>query len=141
MIYRIIENPEYTRSSKIGLELKPDNDPIKFFFSGLKIIGYPTLIDCALSSKGYGEEIAGGVIFFNDLTLEDFVNQSDFEKGNVKIFNPVHGETLIDEVLFLRILHDYATKLLEVYQMSSELSESWKSSMRELLVKLASKID
>lgn len=139
MDYLIISNPPYTSTVKIGLKLSPENEPVKFFLSGTKLNRFPDLLESAILRDGFVNEVS---LYrpYEVMDWEDIQNAKGIKEGEAEI-NPVHGETLIDEVLFLRILHDYATKLLEVYQMSSELSESWKSSMRELLVKLASKID
>ncbi len=53
----------------------------------------------------------------------------------------VMGKTIIKEILFDQILYDYGSKVFEIYQSDTSLSETWKDDMIHSLEKLKSKIN
>lgn len=141
MKYKIIHKPKYTNASKVGIETHPDNEPLKFFLSGLKVDNLSLLLKNVVKSKGYGEEIAGGVIFYNDLTPEDFINGWGFETGNVKIFHPVFGETVIDEMLFRKIIYDFIQAVVALKNEENGLNAELITEINYLLKLLNQNIE
>ncbi|MGB4775659.1 MAG: hypothetical protein WBP45_10825 [Daejeonella sp.] len=143
MEYKIIYNPNYTDVVKIGLIIQPDNDPLKFFLSGVNLKNFPELIEYVSGSNSWGQEFIS-IRFFNDMDWEDKAELNKIggiKEGEVSVYHQIMGgNTVLKEQLFDKILFDYSTKLLEVYKEDRTLPENWVFKMEEGLKKLKEKI-
>lgn len=136
MNYIIIKNPKYTNLIDIGLELQPNNDPLKFFFSSMKIEAFPDLIDSIINNEGYLGS-PQGVFLYEDLDGEDFAEGNIFSEDEVKVYNNYIGESILKKNKFISILLDYSQALLNQSKVSTTLS--WKNDMKASIQKLNKK--
>lgn len=132
MKYKIIENPTYTNTVKVGLEIEPENEPVKFFFSSMRLNKYPELIHNILNNTSYMGD-PQGVLLYNDLDEEDLADDDIFEKDEVKIYHHIFGESILPKKLFDEMLYDISRKLLEVYGCDDNISLNWKQEMEMAL--------
>lgn len=124
MKYTIIENPTYTNVMVIGVEIKPENKPLQYFFTSMQLSTYPDLIECVLNDEGYLGD-PQGVIFYSDLDGEDFANNNGFAEDQVKIYHHVFGECTIPKVNFKHMLYDFSCQLLIAYKEDQSLPNNW----------------
>jgi hypothetical protein len=144
MEFKIILNPKYTNGSKVGLELKPDNEVLKFLLSTIRLINYPKLICYQSLSETYGEEHVH-IMNYAEMDWEDKAwakneKGSEMEEDEMFLVHDVMGKTIIKEELFDKILFDYGSKVLEVYESDTSLPSTWKNEMTTALEKLEGKI-
>lgn len=135
MKYLIITNPDYTNTVKVGVSLVPENEPLKFFLSNVRLLDIPELLLSVSQSKGYSQEFIS-LKFYHEMDWED-KEDIDIREGDVNVYVYQFGETVLKEFLFKQILLDYCTKLLHVYQDDQSLPPSWKEDMRQGLGKLS----
>ncbi|WP_428269817.1 hypothetical protein [Haliangium sp.] len=128
MKYTIIESPDYTQVSRIGVSTEPDSDPLKFFLSSIRLERFPTLLLDAANKEGYPGD-PGGLTFHGDLDGEDFAAGDGFEPGQVKVYHHVFGDAVLSEDIFLHILYDYACAVLAEYRDDAHVDEDWAARM------------
>lgn len=138
--YKIIHNPDYTNLSKIGIRLVPDSLPLKFFFSSMRMIKYPELINDVCNDIGFFGD-PQGVIFYNDLDGEDFAEGNVFKQNEVKVYHHNFGEVVIERLFFKKLLFDYSKSLIEIYANSSQFPNSWIIEMKHSITFLANNIE
>lgn len=139
MIYKITFEPNYTNASKLGLELDPDNEPLKFFFSGIKAENYPILIRRVSDLIGYGNEITWAK-FHHELDWEDIENFGEVLNDELIIYHIEFGFTKISCKLFLNILYDYGSKLLWVHKSEKNFNSEWFDDLQNSLTQLKKRI-
>lgn len=145
--YEIIENPNYTMCSKVGIKTFPENEPLMFFLSGLKKDQFPHYINELLENRSFGVENTS-FIFKHEM---DGLDQIEFYKRygrnlqeneiEIWFYNRKTNYSVIKVKKFEKIFYDYSKKLLEVYQSDITLPDTWKSDMEVALEKLKVKID
>ncbi|MEH2298089.1 MAG: hypothetical protein V7K88_03190 [Nostoc sp.] len=140
MHYKIINNPTYTNTMKIGLEVQPENEPLQFFFTSMRLHKYPEFINDILNDRGYLGD-PQGVLFYNDLDNEDFATGNVFNKEEVKVYHHVFGESIISRKTFIQMVYDFSCKLLEVYGNDGNIPENWKLQMEKSLKELSLKME
>ncbi len=140
MDYLIISNPPYTSTVKIGLKLSPENEPVKFFLSGTKLNRFPDLLESAILRDGFVNEVS---LYqpYEVMDWEDIQNAKGIKEGEAEIYHQVFGSSIIKQVIFNKILLDYATKLVEVYHDNKETPEDWTETMNAEIEKLKKKIE
>lgn len=136
MEYTIITHPDYTQACRVGVSLQPDNEPLKFFLSAIRLERFSELLTDAAKKEGYRGDPAG-LIFYGDLDGEGFATGEGFDPGQVKVYHHVFGESLVSESLFLHILHDYARILLVEYRDSPQVPADWAIRMETAIDALA----
>lgn len=145
--YDIIENPNYTSCSKVGLEIFPENEPLMFFFSGLKKENFPHFLLELIENRSFGVENAWFTYYWemDGGFLIDFKNKFGREMQEneieIQVYDGKRKYSVMKKHDFEQIFYDYSKKLLEVYQSDSSLPETWKNEMVISLEKLKSKIN
>lgn len=134
MNYKIITNPTYTSLIDIGLELQPNNDPVKFFFSSMKLDAFPALIEGICNNEGYVGS-PQGVILYEDLDGEDVAEGNVFSEDEVNVYNHYIGESIVKKNDFMAILLAYSQALLSQSKIAKTLS--WKNDMTASIQKLS----
>lgn len=144
--YKIIENPNYTSRSKIGIEIFPKNEPLMFFLSGLKEEKFPQYISELLENVNFGVENSS-FIFYEQMDWEDkadFLKYSgrEIESDEIRIYlyNGKPNFSAIKKNDFFNIFYDYSLKLLEVYRLDKTLPANWAESMEKELYRLKDKL-
>lgn len=140
MKYKIIDFPKYTNAVSIGLEIEPENEPLKYFFSSVKLENMPVVLGNVINSVGFSEEKAG-VIYYDDLDGYDISTGQGFESSQVRIYHEVFGDTLVETKLFEKILYDYCIKLIDKYKDDNSISINWFNEMQQKLQRLNHKLN
>ena len=145
--YRIIENPNYTSRSKIGIEVFPKNEPLMFLLSGLKEEKFPQYISELLENINFGVENIS-FIFYEQMDWEDkadFLKYSgrEIESDEIRIYlyDGKPNFSAIKKTDFFEIFYDYSSKLLEVYKDDKNLPNNWSISMEIELNRLKKVIE
>lgn len=145
--YRIIENPNYTSRSKIGIEVFPKNEPLMFLLSGLKEEKFPQYISELLENINFGVENTS-FIFYEQMDWEDkadFLKYSgrEIESDEIRIYlyDGKPNFSAIKKTDFFEIFYDYSSKLLEVYKDDKNLPNNWSISMEIELNRLKKAIE
>ncbi len=113
--------------NKVQLETNPIQEPLNYFFSGIKPEEYPRLLHQVNNKTGYENNITG-MTFSGDLDPCD----PPFPEGKLEIYHQVFGEQFIDEKCFFHILDAFANQLLITYQNSdNNFPEKWHNDMKD----------
>lgn len=144
MTWRIITNSKEVTNG-LDIALIPLNDVIRFVILQFNINDLPELLHKTSKSISTGTEYVH-IRNYADMDWEDKswaknVKGSELEEGEMFLVHDVMGKVIIKESIFDKILFDYSSKALEVYQSDTLLSESWKEDMIVALEKLKAKID
>jgi hypothetical protein len=144
MHYRIIENPTYTNTSKVGIVFEPDNRPLRLFFAALKLHTFPNALAAMIDSTGYGEEMAQ-IRYFREMDWEDIAELEGIggiKEGDVNV--SVNIGEMLDAVLpehkFDALLRDFALKLIEMHADDDSLPAQWNDQMRAGIKRLEGKL-
>lgn len=132
MKYKVIDNPNYTNVMVVGIKIEPENEPLKFFFTTMRLHTYPELIQDILNDRGYLGD-PQGVIFYSDLDEEDFANNDIFAEDHVKIYHHVFGECIIQKTIFKKMVYDFSSKLLVAYNQNQNLPNNWHTELKRNL--------
>ncbi|OXA74197.1 hypothetical protein [Flavobacterium columnare] len=132
-------------SGGLDISIIPENDVVRFIILQYKVWSLPKLINHVSESLSTGIEHAH-IRNYSDMDWEDKawaknVKGSELEAGEMFLVHDIIGETTIKEALFDKILYDYGSKLLEIYQNDKTLPNSWVLEMHQALEKLKVKID
>lgn len=92
---------------------------------------------------GYGAEFIGA-LFYHEMDWEDkaFLEKEKLEvkEDDIHLYHQVFGDTIINELLFMRIVLDYSKKVLETYEGDESLGNAWVEAMKEGIEKLSDKL-
>ncbi len=129
----------------VNTTFEPKNDVLRYSLAQISINNYPEFISFQAKSISYGEEHVH-IKNFKDMDWEDLawaknVKGTEISDGEIFLVHDVMGKTIIKEILFDQILYDYGSKVFEIYQSDTSLSETWKDDMIHSLEKLKSKIN
>lgn len=143
MDYRIVRNPKYTNSVKVGVVTSPDNEPLKFILSGVSLKNLVNFLSCVHNSEAYTQE---NIIVspFSSMDWESKaeaskVKGSEVEEGDISLWHCVFGESIVEENLFRDIVKDYTEMIIRVYRDERSLGEKWINDVSECLDNLKSK--
>ena len=144
MNWKIIVNSKEV-SGGLDMILDPHKDVIRFVILQYKIIDLPKLIGQVSKSISTGIEYAH-IYNFKDMDWEDLawaknVNGTELCDDEMFLVHDVIGETIIKEGFFDKILFDYSSKVLEIYQLDVSLPRTWKDEIKTSLEKLDVKIN
>jgi hypothetical protein len=138
--YKIIIDPDYTSTSKLGIKMFPDNPIVRFFIAAIGISQFPELIKSVVLSKRFGIENAR-ILFFNEMDWEDKEGLDiNLKQLSIYVYDGNPNETVVDELIFDKILYDYSVKLLELHEFDKSLSNLWTEDMQNSIEKLKEKI-
>lgn len=132
-------------SEGLDIILIPNNDVLRFVIMQYKVSNLPKLLHQASKSISTGIEHVH-IRNFKDMDWEDLawaknVKGTELYEDEMFLVHDVMGETIIKEALFDKILFDYSSKVLEIYQTDTSLPANWKDEMKTALEKLKIKID
>jgi hypothetical protein len=131
MKYKIIHDPKYTNVVNIGIELCPDNEVVRFFFTGLILKKMPYYLSNINQSIGFGEELCS-IQYFHEMDWEDKLGLN-ITKDDVCLFHQVFGETVINKHLFENILFDYFDKIFQEKAFNMNVKEDWLIEVKKQL--------
>lgn len=128
----------------VDIDFEPENLVLGACITQPKIINFPQFITYQSMSRTYGEEHVH-IMNYSEMDWEDkawakSVKGSDLEEGEMFLSHEVMGETIIKEALFDKILFDYASKVLGIYQNNESLPNNWNNDMSNALNSLKRKI-
>lgn len=134
MELNIISNPSYTDSIDIGLELSPDDEVLRLFLAAIGKEHLLALLVSISESRGFTIENAR-LSFFSELDWEDkesLAYLGGIKKDQIYIYNydGQQNETIVDEVIFKKILKTYMSAFIDCY--STELDDSMIDKIRIL---------
>lgn len=132
MQYKIIKHPDYTGVVEIGIECKPDNEPLKYLLSGFGLEHLCKLIGGANREIGAGLEYRS-LRFYNSLDEGDFADGMGFEPDEVECWVYPIGFGILKKDLFFNILCDYTDAVLEHYKGRPEMTEEMEGDIRREL--------
>ena len=145
MEWKIKKNRFDATYLKINIEFEPKNDVLRYTLAQVKISNFPEFIFFQATSKTYSEEHVY-IMNYLEMDWEDKlwaknVKGEEMKKEEMFLVHDVMGETIIEELLFDKLLLDYGTILKEVYHNDNTLSDSWNDEMGKALEKLRLKIE
>lgn len=139
MRYKIIENPAYTMCCKVGIETNPENEPLKFLLSGLKIKKFPEYISILLEKSGFGEENIW-FTFYHEMDWEDkagfleyFKREIESDELRIHFYDSKTNYSVMKSDDFKQIFYDYSCKILEVYGNEKEIQFEFEKHRIEIL--------
>lgn len=131
-------------SGGLDISLTPKNNVIRFAILQFKLNELSRLVSQASKSVSTGVEYCR-IYNYNDMDWEDktwakSVKGSELEEGEMFLSHEVMGETIIKEALFDKILFDYASKVLDIYESDESLPNGWNDNMKSALKGLKNKL-
>lgn len=136
----IIKNERFDMTDlMVSVNFEPQNKPLRYFLSGINLTNLPGLLDSLMNNKGYYEPYLS-VRFFEELDWEDLEDFPNISKGKVLISHEVYGDSILDKLLFFKLIQEYSLKIIEIYGDDEDLVENWKDNMIKNLKELNSKL-
>ena len=118
--YKITENPNYTMRSKVGIKTFPENEPLVFFLSSLKIDQFPHYINELMENINFGVENAS-FIFYDQMDWEDkaeFLKYSgrEIQEDEIRIsfYDGKSSYSALSRNDFEQVFYDYSEKILHI---------------------------
>ncbi|MBB6329222.1 hypothetical protein HNP24_000172 [Chryseobacterium sediminis] len=146
MHYKVVLDPSYTNSSKVGIEMYPDNRELRFLITSLKIEKFPEYISELLENVNFGTEMAS-FRFYHQMDWEDkteffkiFGREILEDEIEIYLYDGKSNFSVIKKNDFFNIFYDYSLKLLEVYRLDKTLPANWAESMEKELYRLKDKL-
>ncbi|GAA4279014.1 hypothetical protein [Aquimarina mytili] len=139
LTWKFIENSKEV-SGGFDIVFSHEMDSLRFFLLGTSLKSLPSFITSLLNSEGGGGDELCYLETYSNLDGGDFATGNDFEIDEVRIVHSLFDNVILKEKLFLKILYEYAMKVLEINKENKVLGLNWMNLMNDSLDKLKLKI-
>lgn len=146
---------------RLDIDFKPENLILSGFLTQIKVIDYPDFINDVSNSNSTGYEYLS-LRMYTDIDCDDQswiknVIGRELQTGEIFLHHEFTGDTIIQQVIFDKILYDFSLVVLEAYRYNenvnidyfkyyirdkklSQNNRSWTEAMKYSLSKLSEKI-
>lgn len=119
MIYKIINNPVYTNRWRVGIEIEPKYDLLKYFISNLTESDFSLFAECVKKETTFSKEQVA-FIPFQEMDYED---KAEFQvtetEALIYFYDSQSNELVINVKELTELLTAYLKKVFEEYRSSA----------------------
>lgn len=117
----------------VDIEISPSNDALRYSIHQVYLFDYPEFIPTISNGISTGYEFVH-FRFFNGIDWEDqsiaeYLVGRKIKEGEIFMRHDVMGATIIEELLFDKILYDYGCVLLEVYGNNKNIQQKYHNNL------------